>query len=147
MKTLFLIGRVVFGGFFVYNAINHFRNHKSLAQYAGAKKVPMPDAAIILSGALLAVGGASLVLGIKPKFGAAALMAFLAATSPVIHDFWRQEDPQQRMNEMVHFSKNVALLGAALALAGVEEPWAAAVSQEAPRAATRILKNALSLVG
>ena len=146
MKALFLVGRVVLGGFFLYNGINHFKNRKSLAQYADAKKIPLPDAAVIISGALLAFGGASLILGLKPKAGAAAIVSFLVTTSPIMHDFWRSEDPNQRMNEMVNFSKNLALLGAALALAGVEEPWAAAVSVEAPRAATRVLKSAMKLV-
>jgi hypothetical protein len=31
------------------------------------------------------------------------------------------------MNDMINFSKNMALLGAALALMGVEEPWPASV--------------------
>lgn len=146
MKGLFLVGRVVLGGFFLYNGIKHFKNRKSLAQYADAKKVPLPDAAIIVSGALLTMGGASLILGLKPKAGAAAIVSFLVTISPIMHDFWHSQDPNQRMNEMVNFSKNLALLGAVLALAGVEEPWAAAVSQEAPRVATRVLKSAMSLV-
>jgi hypothetical protein len=44
-----------------------------------------------------------------------------------MHDFWKHEDPQQRQNEMIHFMKNVAMLGGALALMGVEEPWPASV--------------------
>jgi hypothetical protein len=40
------------------------------------------------------------------------------------------------MNEMINFSKNMALLGSALALMGVDEPWPASVpsSQEEVRA-------------
>jgi hypothetical protein len=36
------------------------------------------------------------------------------------------------MNEMINFSKNMALLGSALALMGVDEPWPISVpiSQE-----------------
>jgi len=44
-----------------------------------------------------------------------------------MHNFWNVQDPNQRMNEMVHFSKNLALLGGALALMGMEEPWPASV--------------------
>jgi hypothetical protein len=49
-----------------------------------------------------------------------------------MHNFWAIEDPKQRMNDMVNFSKNMALLGSALALMGVDEPWPASVpiSQE-----------------
>jgi hypothetical protein len=43
-----------------------------------------------------------------------------------MHDFWNQE-PAQQTNDMIHFSKNMALLGAALALMGVPEPWPASL--------------------
>ena len=121
MKAAFLIGRIVFGGFFLYNGINHFKQRQELAQYAGAKDVPYPEAAVTASGVMLAVGGASIMLGVKPQLGTLAILGFLAAASPTMHDFWSIEDPQQKQSEMINFSKNMALLGAALALAGVEE--------------------------
>ena len=137
MKAPFLIGRLLFGGFFLYNGINHFRQRKNLAQYAASKKVPAPEAGVIASGAALAIGGASLILGIKPKWGAAAILGFLAGVSPVMHDFWRHEDPNQRMNELINFSKNLALLGAAVALMGVDEPWEASVPALRPELVER----------
>ncbi len=127
MKAVFLIGRVVFGGFFLYNGINHFKQQKALSQYAGAKNVPYPDLAVTASGVAMAVGGASVILGLKPQIGALAIMAFLGTASPLMHDFWTVQDPNQRQNELIHFSKNIALLGAALALAGVEE-WPASIA-------------------
>lgn len=128
MKIPFLIGRLIFGGFFLYNGINHLRQRKMLSQYAGAKKVPMPEIAVPLSGVMLLIGGASLILGLKPKIGALAVAGFLASVSPFMHDFWNMEDPNQRMNDMINFSKNMAMLGAALALMAVEEPWPVSVS-------------------
>src|SRR5260370_11282564 len=127
MKAAFLIGRLAFGGFFLYNGINHLKQHKNLAQYAAAKNVPMPEHAVTASTVLLLLGGASILLGTKPKIGTAAIIAFLAAVSPMIHDFWKQQDPSQRQSELVNFSKNMALLGAAMALMGIEEPWPASV--------------------
>src|SRR5579862_7174673 len=87
MKAPFLIGRLLFGGFFLYNGINHFRQRKMIAQYAGAKKVPKPDAAVIATGVALTVGGASVLLGIKPKLGTLAIIGFLGGVSPFIHNF------------------------------------------------------------
>src|SRR5579884_2757956 len=127
MKAAFLIGLLVFGCFFLYNGINHFKERKSLAQYAQSKNVPMAEAMVTASGVALVAGGASILLGLKPKYGAAAIVGFLAGVSPIMHDFWSVEDPQQRMNEMINFSKNLALLGGAVALMGVEEPWPASV--------------------
>ena len=120
---------MILGGFFIYNGINHLRNSKTLGQYAGAKKVPSPETAVLASGVMLLLGGTSLVLGLKPKLGAAAIVAFLASVSPTMHDFWHAEDAGQRTNDMIHFSKNMALLGSALTLMGVEEPWPASLSR------------------
>jgi putative oxidoreductase len=128
MKGIFLLGRIVFGGFFLYNGINHIKERESMQQYAASKNVPNPEFAIPVSAALLILGGASVISGFKPKLGTLALIAFLATVSPTMHDFWSADDPNQKQNQLIHFSKNIALLGAALALAGVEEPWPAGVS-------------------
>lgn len=145
MKIPFLLGRVIFGGFFLNSGINHFKNLESMSQYAGYKKVPMPDLAVQVSGVALIMGGVSILLGVKPKYGAAALMGFLAGVSPVMHDFWNVEDPEKRQGEMINFFKNVALLGGAMALMGVEEPWPVSVPIGQPTAierARRFVKRA-----
>jgi uncharacterized membrane protein YphA (DoxX/SURF4 family) len=127
MKVPFLIGRLVFGGFFLYNGIHHLKERKSLTGYARSKNVPWAEAAVTGTGLALIAGGTSILLGVKPKLGAAAIATFLGGVSPVMHDFWRIEDPGQRMNEMINFTKNLALLGGALALLGVDEPWPVSV--------------------
>ena len=138
MKAPFLIGRILFGGYFLYNGINHFQKRKMLSEYAGSKNIPAPNVAVTVTGALMLLGGASLLLGAKPKLGGAAIMGFLAGVSPFMHDFWRVQDPNQRMNEMVNFTKNMALLGGALALTGVDEPWPVSLPMTRPRGLDRI---------
>jgi putative oxidoreductase len=127
MKAPFLLGRVIFGGFFLYNGINHLKDYKQMAQYAKAKNVPMPEAAVLATGVALTAGGASILLGAKPRLGALSILGFLATVSPIMHDFWNQKDPNQKQNEMIHFMKNMALLGGTLGLLGVDEPWPASV--------------------
>ncbi|MBV9072290.1 MAG: DoxX family protein [Acidobacteria bacterium] len=132
MKIPFVFGRLLFGGFFLYSGINHFKELEGMAQYAKSKNVPQPELAVAASGGALIAGGASLLLGIKPKYGAAAVAGFLAGVSPVMHDFWKQQDPEHRQTEMIQFMKNVALLGGALALMSVKEPWPASVPVARP---------------
>src|SRR5437868_1751362 len=127
MRVPFLIGRLMFGGYFIMSGINHFKESKQMTQYAAAKKVPKPDIAVKVTGAALIAGGTSILLGVKPKLGTLAVMGFLAGVSPVMHDFWKAEDSERRAGEMINFTKNVALLGGAMALMGVEEPWPASV--------------------
>jgi putative oxidoreductase len=127
MQAPFLIGRIMFGGFFLYNGIHHLLKADEMAPYAGAKNVPAPELTVKLTGVPLVIGGASLLLGIKPRYGALAILGFLAGVSPIMHDFWSREDPHERQMEMINFMKNVALAGGALALMGIDEPWEASV--------------------
>ena len=120
MSALYKIGRVVFGGFFLYNGINHLLHKEDLAQYAKAKGIPEPEAAVVASGVLLTMGGASLLFGINPKLGSLAVSTFLGTVSPLMHDFWNGADAAARQNDLIHFSKNMAMLGAALAFHGAE---------------------------
>ena len=129
MKAAFLIGRMMFGGFFLYNEINHFKHGSQMTQYTASKGIPAAEAGVLASAVALTVGGAAIILGVKPKWGAATLLGFLGAVSPLMHDFWNRADPQARQNDLIHFSKNMALLGAALALSGVKEPWRASISK------------------
>lgn len=138
MKTPFLIARMIFGGFFLYNGINHLVHREEMAQYTKAKNVPMADLAVTASGAALIVGGASILLGVKPKIGAGLIMGFLAGVSPLMHDFWRAEDPNQRQDELRHFASNAALLGGALALMSIEEPWPGSVPVAQPKPSSRL---------
>jgi putative oxidoreductase len=127
MRGLFVLGRVIFGGFFAYNGVNHFLHQKTMSQYAAAKGVPVPGAAIPGTGAMLVAGGASIMAGLKPRQGLAAVIGFLVPVTLQMHRFWDEQDPSQRMNELINFSKNMALLGAALMLLQIEEPWPASI--------------------
>jgi uncharacterized membrane protein YphA (DoxX/SURF4 family) len=129
MRSLFLVGRALFGGFFIYNGINHLKHSTAMEAYAVSKGVRAPVAAVNGTAALLLAGGVSVVAGMKPRQGLVALVAFLIPTTLQMHRFWEQQDPQQRMGELVNFNKNLALIGAALALMQVKEPWPASVDE------------------
>jgi putative oxidoreductase len=122
-SAAFLAGRAIFGGYFVYNGVNHLMNRSMLAEYARSKGVPAPGSAVIGSGLLILAGGLSIVTGVRPDVGAGLVSAFLLGVSPQMHAFWREQDPQQRTSELVNFTKNMALLGAACLVAAHPEPW------------------------
>jgi uncharacterized membrane protein YphA (DoxX/SURF4 family) len=117
------LGRVLFGGYFLYNGINHFLNRKSLIQYARSKQVSAAQVAVPATGALLVLGGLSLLTGTRPKVGASLITAFLLGVTPRMHPFWKIQDEGQRMQECVNFGKNVALIGGAALAAAIPEPW------------------------
>jgi putative oxidoreductase len=123
MKYLFLLGRILFGGFFLVNSYRHFTRASGMAPYAASKGVPAPKAAILGSGVLLGLGGLSILLGVKPKLGVLFLALFLLPVSFSMHNYWADRDPQTRQMNEIQFHKNLALLGAALMLLAIAEPW------------------------
>jgi len=121
MKAPFVIGRLLFGGFFLNSGIEHLRHRHAMEPYVESKGLPAPELMVTLSAVPLLAGGASLVLGIKPKLGALAILGFLGAASPMMHDFWNSEDPQERARSRSDFMTNMALAGAALSLMSIEQ--------------------------
>ena len=123
MDSLFLIGRIIFGGFFIYSGLNHFLGVGMMANYTKMKGVPLPRAAVIITGLMLTVGGLSMVLGAYPKIGIALLAGFLIPVSILMHNFWKIQDPQLKVADKVNFTKNMALLGAVLMFLAIPTPW------------------------
>jgi uncharacterized membrane protein YphA (DoxX/SURF4 family) len=117
METVALAGRIVFGLFFLFNGINHFAQLQGMTAYARVMNTPAPALAVVVTGAMLALGGLSFLFQYQVVVGAWLLTVFLVLAAFWFHAFWRLTDPVQRANQMAHFLKNLALAGAALALA------------------------------
>jgi len=128
VEILFLVGRIVFGLYLLYNAYNHFRNLDGLAGYAAMKGIPAPQAMTALSGLLLVVGGASILSGFEPVVGVGAVALFLVPVTLMMHAFWAAPAEMAGM-EKVQFMKNAALLGAALMLLAIPQPWPLALGR------------------
>lgn len=119
----FLIGRILIGGFFLMAGFNHFARLNMMAGYAKMKGTPAPTLAVAGTGCLLLLGGASMLLGFHPTIGVIVLALFLVPISLMMHNFWAAKDPQTRMNDMINFQKNVAILGLLLMTLLIPRPW------------------------
>jgi len=47
----------------------------------------------------------------KTRIGAGLLFVFLVLATYFFHDFWTIEDAQAQQGQMIHFMKNLALMG------------------------------------
>jgi uncharacterized membrane protein YphA (DoxX/SURF4 family) len=112
--TLLYIGRILFGGYFIFGGINHFKNLEMMSGYAQSKGTPFPKYSVALSGLLLLIGGVSILLNVYPGIGLISLIIFLLPVTLIIHAPWKVQDPQAKMGETVNFMKNFALVGAVL---------------------------------
>lgn len=117
MDWVLLIGRIVFVLVFVMSGLTvHLLKWRDGVGYARQKGVPMPELLVPFSGLMAVGGGLLLALGLWPDLGALLIALFVFPVAFGMHAFWKVEDPMMRMTEQVHFMKDSALGGAALAL-------------------------------
>ena len=116
MDLIIVIGRILFGGFFLMSGINHFTKLEAMTGYAQYKKLPAAKLGVLISGLMLVIGGISIILGYYADLGALLLAIFLVLAAVIFHNFWKETDATAKQNEMLGFMKDMALAGAALIL-------------------------------
>ena len=121
MHTIHILGGIIFGGYFVWSGYNHFRNHKMLSGYAASMKIPSPVIAVLGTGVLMVLGGLGIIFSgylSATVFDISLLLIiiFLVPTTFAMHAFWKHTDAGAKMTDYINFSKNFALVGAALML-------------------------------
>jgi putative oxidoreductase len=116
MDVLVLIGRVLFAVLFSSSALGHFTQTEAMTSYAQSRGLPQPRLAVLGAGVLFALGGLSVLLGVWADLGSLLLLITLLSTALLMHQFWRETDPQAAQGEMIHFNKDLALAGASLML-------------------------------
>lgn len=118
MTIVFLLAQVAVGVYFIMSGVSHFTKTEMVAGYASMRGLPVPKLGTIVSGAVLALGGLGVLLGVFVDIALWALALFLVAAAFGIHHFWKDQDPMQKMGERVNFMKNLALAASLLLLLG-----------------------------
>lgn len=116
MKYIVLLGRALFSAIFIMAGFNHMVSPGGAAGHAAAHGVPLANIAVPLSGAIALLGGLSILLGYRAKWGASLIVLFLVPVTFMMHNFWAA-DPVQAQMQQVMFMKNISMLGAALFIA------------------------------
>jgi putative oxidoreductase len=117
-----LLGRFLFALIFLLSAPMHFA-HQTIA-YAASQGVPLASIAVPLSGVIALAGGLSILLGYRARIGAWLIVLFLAAVTPMMHNFWTVADPMMHQLQFIMFMKNLSMMGGALFISQVGAgPW------------------------
>jgi putative oxidoreductase len=112
MRMLVPVGRVLFALIFITSLFGHFKG--ATIDMAAAHGVPLATVLVPLSGILALVGGLSVAIGYRARFGALLILLFLVPVTLVMHKFWGIPDPQVAALQKAMFMKNVSMMGAAL---------------------------------
>jgi uncharacterized membrane protein YphA (DoxX/SURF4 family) len=109
---LFLLVRIVLGGFFAYEGAKYLTPYSRPLVMATGRFNARKDSAFIavVGGLMMLTGGLSVLMGIAPSFGVWTLVAFLMLSSIIPMEPFR-------------FRRNMALSAVLLLLLLVRQPW------------------------
>lgn len=96
-----------------------------------------PETLVKIDAGVKVVAGLALATGHLPRLAALALAGSLVPTTLAAHRFWEEEDEEARLQQQLHFTKNLSLLGGLL-LAAVDTGGKPSVGWRARRAAAGV---------
>lgn len=123
MEIVFLIGRIIASVYWIFGGYAHFAQAQAMIPWTQSKGVPFPGLAVRGSGAMIILGGLSLLLGLYPLVGIALIILFILPVTPIMHNFWTIQDPMQRQMDMTFFMKDFCMLGCTLMFVAIPQPW------------------------
>lgn len=114
-RYVLLAGRFLFSAIFIMSGFMHFLPQEiTLAAQAG---VPFAGFLVPASGIVAAVGGLSILLGYRARWGAWLIVLFLVPVTLTMHNFWAAKDAMTAQMQMAMFLKNLTIMGGALMVA------------------------------
>jgi putative oxidoreductase len=108
-----LVGRILIALIFVLSGFSKLMGFEGTLGYIASKGLPLPQLAAITAIIIELGGGFMLVFGWKARWAAGVLLVFTAFAALIFHDFWAVP-PDQAQNQMIHFMKNISMMGGLL---------------------------------
>ena len=95
----------------LFAGFSHFAQLRKMIQMAAAHKVPAPTFAVLGTGLLLAFGGLSFITWYEIWWGTVLLLVFFIPVTLIMHAFWKEQEPEKRIQNMHTFMGNVSIIG------------------------------------
>lgn len=121
------LARPLLAGVFIVGGIDTLRTPAPRAQKAKKVVEPLdpiarqagiggldPEQVTRVDAGVKIVAGLMLATGRLPRVAALVLAASLVPTTAAGHPFWQEQDKQARKGQLMHFLKNLAILGGLL---------------------------------
>lgn len=111
-----LLGRILISPVFILAGINKIVAFSMMTAYAASAHLPLPKVAIACAAVIEILGGLAILTGFQTKLAAWIVFLFLIPTTVLFHNFWVMQG-MDRVNNLAHFQKNLAIMGGLLLLA------------------------------
>ena len=118
MRVSWLVTRLAIGAPFVWLGYEAVKEPGARVKMATDFGIPEEygEIAVRANGAAMVLGGVSVITGLLPHLGAAAVVGSMIPTTLAGHAFWKDTDPKQRKLNTIQFLKNVGMVGGLLAV-------------------------------
>jgi len=113
------VGRVLIAIIFVMSGLEKFMDLTAAAGQIGSKGLPLPYGLAVATACVELGGGLLIIIGWQTRIAALALSLFTAVAAYFFHDFWHYASGPEHTNNMIHFMKNVSMVGGLLRLMAV----------------------------
>ncbi|HEV7550794.1 MAG TPA: DoxX family protein [Candidatus Angelobacter sp.] len=115
-KWQLVLGRVLLSVIFILSGLGKLPHFHDVAGMMASKGIPLASVALAIT-LLIEIGGGLMVLtGYKANYAALVIALWLIPVTLIFHHFWGIPAEQQQ-DQMIHFLKNVAIMGGLLILA------------------------------
>ena len=108
-----LAGRILLSLMFIISGWGKVAGFAGTAGYMASKGMPFPE--LLLIGTIIVElgGGLMLLAGWQARIAALAIFLFIIPATLIFHNFWAV-DPAQAQGQMIHFMKNLTIMGGML---------------------------------
>lgn len=111
-----LFGRILLSAVFIMGGIGKITGFSFEESLVAAKHLPMPAVALAIALVIELVGGVAILTGLFSRFTAWIVFLYLIPTTFLFHNFWAVQGAD-RIDSMIHFEKNLAIMGGLVLLA------------------------------
>ncbi len=106
-------GRILLSLMFIISGWGKITGFAGTAGFMASKGMPFPE--LLLAGTIIVElgGGLMLLAGWQARIAALAIFLFIIPATLIFHNFWAV-DPAQAQGQMIHFMKNLTIMGGML---------------------------------
>jgi putative oxidoreductase len=117
--ALLAVGRILLAVLFVMSGLEKVMDLGATAAAIGGKGLPFPQVLAVLTIVAELGGGLLIIVGWQTRLVALVLAIFCALAAYFFHDFWHYPPGAEHTNNMIHFMKNISIIGGFLVLCAV----------------------------
>jgi putative oxidoreductase len=111
-----LLGRILISIVFILGGIGKITGFSMEEGMVAAKHMPLPAVALGVALLIELLGGLAVLFGVFTRVVAWILFIYLIPTTLLFHNFWAMSG-MDMVDNMIHFQKNLAIMGGLLLLA------------------------------